>query len=275
MRTILFLHGLNWSGECPMAQTLRAELAETAKVIAPDIPVNPNEAMTMLLDLCDEIQPDLIVGSSYGAFLGQQMVKIVGVPAILCSPMFHMADFLETRIGWHDFKSPRQNGEKSYEITPQLIAEYREMEEHQFDCYDEFYRSLVWGFYGSQDTLAKTREEFLSYYSTVFDYDGPHTMTPDNVRETLAPAVRKILEAYPRMAERYFRHFKGNPYRLLVHAKDSETLNRMVTYQALYGKRGYWVRPEKMFFEVVTRNGKTFPRFSEILLAAGERTISV
>ena len=264
MRTILFLHGLNWSGECPMAQTLRAELKGTAKIIAPDLPVNPNEAMAMLLDLCDEIQPALIVGSSYGAFLGQQMVKIVGVPAILCSPMFHMADFLATRIGWHDFKSSRQDGQRSYEITPELIAEYREMEAHQFDCYDEFYRDKVSGFYGSQDTLANTREEFLSYYSKAFEYDGPHTMTPENVCCVLSPEVRGLLDFYPHRKVRYFRHFKGNPYRLLVHAKDSETLDRMVTYQALYGKHGYWVRPERMFFERVTRDGQTFPRFSEV-----------
>ena len=247
-----------------MAQALRTELANIAEVIAPDIPVDPNEAMAMLLDLCDDIQPDLIVGSSYGAFLGQQLVKIVGVPAILCSPMFHMSDFLVSRIGWHDFKSPRKDGQKSYEVTHELIGKFREMESHQFDCYDEFYRKKVFGFYGTQDTLAKTRQEFLSYYSTVFDYEGPHTMTPDNVCRDLVPEVEKVLNALPRREERYFRHFKGNPYRLLVHAKDSETLSRMVTYQALYGKRGYWVRPEKMFFEQVTRDGKTFPRFSEI-----------
>ena len=264
MKKILFLHGLNWSGECPMAQSLRAELADIAEVISPDIPVNPNVAMAMLLDLCDESQPDVIVGSSYGAFLGQQMVKIVGVPAILCSPMFQMADFLETRVGWHDFKSQRKDDKKSYEITPQLITAYREMEVHQFDCYDEFYRERVWGFYGTQDTLAKTRDEFLSYYSKVYDYDGPHTMTPENVRDALAPAIRRILETCPRRKERYFHHFKGNPYRLLVHAKDSETLLRMVAYQALYGKGGYWVRPEKIFFEQVNRDGKTFPRFSEV-----------
>ena len=47
-------------------------------------------------------------------------------------------------------------------------------------------------------------------------------------------------------------------------AKDSETLDRMVVYQALYGNSGYWVRPEKMFFERVTRDGESFPRFAEI-----------
>lgn len=138
------------------------------------------------------------------------------------------------------------------------------MEERQFDCYDEFYRDKVFGFYGSQDTLARTREEFARYYSAIIDYDGPHTMTPDNVREVLAPAARKALADYPRHTERYFRHFKGNPYRLLCHAKDSETFDRMVTYQALYAEHGYWVRPELMFFERVVRDGQTMPRFAEV-----------
>ncbi len=30
----------------------------------------------------------------------------------------------------------------------------------------------------------------------------------------------------------------------------------MVVYQALYGNCGYWVRPEKMFFERITREGR-------------------
>jgi hypothetical protein len=38
----------------------------------------------------------------------------------------------------------------------------------------------------------------------------------------------------------------------------------MVVYQALYGDRKYWVRPEKMFFETIERDGKRFSRFTEI-----------
>jgi len=41
---------------------------------------------------------------------------------------------------------------------------------------------------------------------------------------------------------REFRHFKGNRYRLEGFAKDSETLEEMVVYRALYGERGLWVR---------------------------------
>ena len=60
---------------------------------------------------------------------------------------------------------------------------------------------------------------------------------------------------------REFRHFKGNLYRLEGFAKDSETLEQMVVYRALYGDGGLWVRPAKMFFETVERDGKTMKRF--------------
>jgi len=60
---------------------------------------------------------------------------------------------------------------------------------------------------------------------------------------------------------REFRHFKGNLYRLEGFAKDSETLEEMVVYRALYGERGLWVRPAKMFFETIERDGKKMKRF--------------
>ncbi len=62
----------------------------------------------------------------------------------------------------------------------------------------------------------------------------------------------------------YYRHFKGNIYRVLHIAKHSETLEDIVVYQAMYGERAIWVRPKAMFEEVIERDGKTFRRFSPI-----------
>ena len=59
-----------------------------------------------------------------------------------------------------------------------------------------------------------------------------------------------------------YRHFKGNEYEVLHVAKHSETLETMVVYRALYGERGVWVRPASMWNETVTREGKTFCRFT-------------
>lgn len=44
-------------------------------------------------------------------------------------------------------------------------------------------------------------------------------------------------------------------------ALDSETLEEMVVYQALYGNCGYWVRPLKMWEEKVEYQGQMVERF--------------
>ena len=62
------------------------------------------------------------------------------------------------------------------------------------------------------------------------------------------------------MAE-YFRHFKGGLYKLVCIASDSETQEKMVVYQALYGEKLCWVRPYEMFFGKVERDGKVMDRF--------------
>ena len=59
-----------------------------------------------------------------------------------------------------------------------------------------------------------------------------------------------------------YRHFKGNEYRVLCLARDSETLEEMVVYQALYGEHEVWVRPASMWNETVNRDGKTIKRFT-------------
>ena len=61
-----------------------------------------------------------------------------------------------------------------------------------------------------------------------------------------------------------YRHFKGNEYEVLSIAKHSETGEDMVVYRALYGDNQVWVRPARMWNEMVERDGKTFPRFTFI-----------
>ncbi len=63
-----------------------------------------------------------------------------------------------------------------------------------------------------------------------------------------------------------YKHFKGKLYKVISAARDSETLEEMVVYQALYdseefGKKSVWVRPKKMFLEIIEKDGKTIKRF--------------
>ena len=76
------------------------------------------------------------------------------------------------------------------------------------------------------------------------------------------------------MTGEYYRHFKGNVYRVLHIAKHSETLEEMVVYQAMYEEHGVWVRPKSMFEEEIERDGKSFRRFSPISAEEAEKIIN-
>ncbi len=61
-----------------------------------------------------------------------------------------------------------------------------------------------------------------------------------------------------------YRHFKGGEYEVLCVAKNSETLELMVVYSALYGEGDVWVRPLAMWDETVERDGVKYKRFTYI-----------
>jgi len=64
-----------------------------------------------------------------------------------------------------------------------------------------------------------------------------------------------------------YRHYKGNLYRVLGIAKQSETLEDMVMYEALYPNTTsrFWVRPLAMFQETIEVDGKTVSRFQRMV----------
>ncbi|TCB65974.1 DUF1653 domain-containing protein [Acinetobacter sp. ANC 4178] len=59
-----------------------------------------------------------------------------------------------------------------------------------------------------------------------------------------------------------YQHYKGQLYQVFSVATHSETEEKLVVYQCLYGDYSLWVRPLSMFTEQVTLgDGKTVPRF--------------
>ena len=87
---------------------------------------------------------------------------------------------------------------------------------------------------------------------------------PEPVAQPAQDTAKADVNATEPVAPGRYRHFKGGEYEVIGTARHSETQERLVVYRALYGDGGLWVRPEKMFTEMVERDGKTFPRFTKI-----------
>ena len=193
MKKILFLHGFYASGQCIPAMTLREAFEEKALVLTPDLPTHPKMALEQIKSLCDEESPDLIVGNSCGSFYAQMVAPIVGVPALLGNPHFKMTEFLKTRIGEHEHKSPRKDGKQRFVIDEALIQEFAELEAIQFDSCHPDCQDRIWGLFGEKDTLAHFEPLFLEYYSHSYHFPGGHTPTADEVRTWYVPLIEKLL----------------------------------------------------------------------------------
>ncbi len=63
-----------------------------------------------------------------------------------------------------------------------------------------------------------------------------------------------------------YKHYKGNVYEVIGIAKHSESLEEMVVYKATYQIEGnnLWVRPLKMFQEIISIDNKFVKRFTKI-----------
>lgn len=191
----LFLHGFYASGQCVPALALKEAFEEKATVLTPDLPIHPADAISLIRDICDKEKPDVLVGNSCGSFYAQMVAPVIGLPALLGNPHFKMTEFLKTRIGEHEYKSPRKDGKQQFVIDESLIQEFAGLEAIQFDSCHPNSKDRIWGLFGEKDTLAHFEPLFLEHYSHSFHFPGGHTPTADEVRTWYVPLIEKLLMA--------------------------------------------------------------------------------
>lgn len=162
-------------------------------MLTPDLPLHPVKALDFIRQVCTDEKPVLIVGNSNGAFLAQIISSIVRIPALLGNPHLEMTEFLKLRIGKQQYKSPRMDGKQDFIIDEDLIREFQELQNTQFDNYCPKWKDKIWGIFGEQDTLAHYEPLFLQYYTHTHHFPGGHTPTAEEVKLWYVPLIEKML----------------------------------------------------------------------------------
>ena len=187
--SVMYFHGLSSSGASSTAVNLR-KLLPKYDVLSPDLPIQPQEALTMLKELCELYNPKLIIGTSIGGMFAQQLR---GYKKILINPAFHVSEFMRTQLGLHNFLNPRKNGETKYEITSDLCDSYQLIEANQFANITDFDIKNTYALFGTQDTLVHGYDEYIDYYKNAMWFEGEHRLNFEVIKNIVVPLVQIIL----------------------------------------------------------------------------------
>lgn len=190
MNKLIYFHGFGSSGEGETVRTLK-ELLPNWTVIAPDIPVDPKEALPFLKEFCQKEQPDVIVGTSMGGMYAQQMH---GFKRICVNPAFDISKHKDIlKEGTFEFFNPRKDGETTFTITHEIIEHFVEMEKRQFEGYSRKELRDVYGLFGTDDTIVDNLSLFKYYYEEAYTFRGGHRLSKESIQGYLIDMINLAL----------------------------------------------------------------------------------
>ena len=190
---LLYVHGFASSGSSGTVMTLRRHLS-TWRVIAPDLPVDPFEALEMLRALVETEKPDVVVGTSMGGMYTQQLW---GVPRIIVNPSFEMSrSLLFGKMGKNKYTAKRQDGATEFRIDKAVVERFKLMEKTQFDGVNDAEKELVTALFGDKDPVVNFYPLMSELYGKerCVHFNGEHRLNDDVVKKVLLPIIDRYVK---------------------------------------------------------------------------------
>ena len=190
---LLYVHGFASSGSSGTVMTLRRHLA-TWRVIAPDLPVDPFEALNLLRDIVEKEKPDVVVGTSMGGMFTQQLW---GIPRIIVNPSFEMSrSLLFGKMGRNKYTSKRQDGATEFRIDKAVVERFKLMEKAQFDGVNDAEKLLVTALFGDKDPVVNFYPLVSELYGKerCIHFNGEHRLNDEVVKKVLIPIINEYVK---------------------------------------------------------------------------------
>ncbi len=189
-KTLMYVHGFASSGQSGTVTRLRTVFPNT-RVIASDLPVNPEEAIDLLHRLCDTEKPDIILGTSMGGMYTEQLY---GFDRICMNPALCIADTMQAHgmTGTQTFQNPRLDGVQQFYVDKDLVKKYRKVSERRFSGVNDEERQRVYGLFGDKDDLVDTFALFHEQYPLAMHFHGEHRINDNSFMHSVVPVIRWI-----------------------------------------------------------------------------------
>ena len=191
-KTIMYVHGFASSGSSGTVMALRRHFMGW-RVVAPDLPVDPFEAMELLRRIVADEQPSVVIGTSMGGLYTQQLR---GVPRILVNPSFEMSRLLLFgKMGRNKYTSKRRDGVMEFRVDKALVERFKLMEKSQFDGVTDEDKKLVTGLFGDKDPVVHFKPLMASLYGEERCrwFNGAHRLNDTIVKSVLVPLINDML----------------------------------------------------------------------------------
>lgn len=189
---LLYVHGFGSSGSSGTVMALRRHLTGW-KVIAPDLPVDPFEALELLRRIVAEEAPDIVVGTSMGGMYAQQLW---GIPRVVVNPSFEMSrSLLFGKMGRNKYMSKRKDGATEFRIDKAVVERFKLMEKEQFAGITDAEKQLVMGLFGDKDPVVHFRPLMAELYGEERCrwFAGEHRLNDEIVKKVLLPLVKELV----------------------------------------------------------------------------------
>jgi predicted esterase YcpF (UPF0227 family) len=192
-KKLMYVHGFASSGSSGTVMALRRYLTGW-RVIAPDLPIDPFEAMELLRATIEEEQPDIVVGTSMGGMFTQQLW---GIPRIIVNPSFEMSrSLLFGKMGKNKYTSKRKDGATEFRVDKKVVEQFKLLEKTQFDGITEDEKQLVWGLFGDKDPVVNFQPLMAKLYGEdrCRWFAGEHRLNDEIVKKVLIPLIDELLQ---------------------------------------------------------------------------------
>lgn len=186
---IIYFHGFGSSGASGTVEALRNLLPED-EIIAPDIPVDPLEALPFLQNLCAEEQPDIVLGTSMGGMYAHQMK---GFKRICVNPALNMSTASNVmKTGEHKFFNRRKDNQKTFRVTRDIIQHHNMIERQQFKNITDDDREKCYGLFGINDPVVHTYDLFHKHYPNAQRFEGEHRLNEKVLKKVVIPLINEL-----------------------------------------------------------------------------------